>query len=136
RESINSISGKVLEKLKRQLLRPIDLLGRKYEMLYDKDGTFYYFATSGPGLERKSLWDIINWHIPISYQDVNMTFNKFFSRISLGLLNTKQTIVFKPDEIRLVDDIYTIGRNNEKFYMTDGCAAISLKAMRQVADML
>ena len=51
-------------------------------MFYGKDGTFYYFATSGPGLERKSLWDIINWHIPVSYQDVNMTFSKLFSRKS------------------------------------------------------
>ncbi|CAG8485418.1 6347_t:CDS:2 [Paraglomus occultum] len=135
-ESISNISGKVLEKLKKQLLRPIDLLGRKYEMFYGKDGTFYYFATSGPGLQRKPLWDIINWHIPVSYQNVDMTFNKFFSRISLGLSNTKQTIVFKPDEIRLVDDIYAIGRHGKKYCMTDGCAAISLKAMRQVADVL
>ncbi|CAG8481500.1 1771_t:CDS:2 [Paraglomus brasilianum] len=135
-ESISGISVKVLEKLKRQLLRPIDLLGRKYEMFYGKDGTFYYFATSGPGLERKPLWDIINWHIPVSYQDINMTFNKFFSRISLGLSNTRSTIVFKPDEIRLVDDQYAIGRNNKKFCMTDGCAAISLGAMKKIADML
>jgi hypothetical protein len=71
-----------------------------------KDGTFYYFATSGPGLEGKSLWDI-NWYIPVSYQDVNMTFSKLFNRISLGLSNTKQTIVFKADEIHPVDT-YTL----------------------------
>ena len=64
-----------------------------------------------------------------------MTFSKLFSRISLGLSNTKQTIVFKADEIHPVDT-YAIGRNSKKFYMTDGCAAVSLKAMKQVADML
>ena len=98
-----------------------------------KDGTFYYFATSGPGLEGKSLWDIINWHIPVSYQDINMTFSKLFSRISLDLSNTKQTSKRTNTPRRY---LYAIGRNSKKFYMTDGCAAVSLKAMRQVVDML
>ena len=62
-----------------------------------------------------------------------MTFSKLFSRISLGLSNTKQTSKRTSTPRRY---LYAIGRNSKKFYMTDGCAAVSLKAMRQVADML
>ena len=61
----------------------------------------------------------------------NMTFSKLFSRISLGLSNTKQTIANTPRRY-----LFAIGRKSKKFYMADGCAAVSLKAMRQVADML
>ncbi|CAJ0641582.1 1086_t:CDS:2, partial [Entrophospora sp. SA101] len=117
--------------LQSQLLCPLNLFERRYEFFYAKDKIFYYFATHGIDLEPKSLWEVIDFNIPMELNH-DLTISKFYSRVSLGLSNTKPTIVFQPHEIRYnVDDIIKNGH-----CMTDGCSAISLAAMKKVALML
>ncbi|CAG8637208.1 10687_t:CDS:1, partial [Cetraspora pellucida] len=113
--------------LKNLLLQPLELAGRTYEFLYARDKTLYYFATSGSGLEPIKSWDAINSDIPINC-NLKMTTAKFYSRISLGFSDSTPSIVFNHDQIRYNEpDIEnTIGQ-----CLTDGCAAISLAAMRE-----
>ncbi|RIA86457.1 RNA dependent RNA polymerase-domain-containing protein [Glomus cerebriforme] len=118
-------------KLKSLLLFPLSLAGRTYEFLYAKSNILYYFATSGPDIsDNMSIWQVINYNLPIELNK-NMTTAKFYSRISLGFSNTTPTIVFKPKEILYTDDITINGH-----CFTDGCAAISLAAMKEVAEIL
>ncbi|CAJ0760216.1 1515_t:CDS:2 [Entrophospora sp. SA101] len=124
-------TDKVDKELQSQLLYPLNLFGRKYELLYAKDGLFYYFATSGPGLKPQTIWEVIDFNIPIEL-NYDLTVPKFYSRMSLGFSNTKPTIIFKPNEIHYdVDDITKDGH-----CLTDGCAAISWAAMKKIATIL
>ncbi|CAG8543731.1 4237_t:CDS:1 [Funneliformis caledonium] len=129
--NINSLNNKQKSNLKNLLLCPLSLAGRKYEFLYAKSETLYYFATSGSGLKNMSIREVIDCNLPLELNK-KMTTAKFYSRISLGFSNSTPTIIFKPNEIRYnVEDI-TI----ENHCFTDGCAAISLVAMKEVSEIL
>ncbi|RIB18357.1 RNA dependent RNA polymerase-domain-containing protein [Gigaspora rosea] len=119
--------------LKKLLLHPLELAGRTYEFLYAKEGTLYYFATKGSCLNKSiSILDAINCDVAI-YCNLDMTTAKFYSRISLGFSDSIPAIVFGPDQINYdkpdVENI--IGK-----CLTDGCAPISLAAMREIAKVM
>ncbi|CAI2192044.1 20001_t:CDS:2, partial [Funneliformis geosporum] len=127
---IENLSDEQKTSLKRLLLFPLSLAGRVYEFLYAKSDTLYYFATSGSNLPDLSIWQVINCNLPMELNK-DMTVTKFYSRISLGFSNTTASIIFEPKEIRYVEDIIIEGH-----CFTDGCAAISLAAMKEVGEIL
>ncbi|CAG8619159.1 7239_t:CDS:2 [Funneliformis mosseae] len=127
---IENLSDEQKSSLKHLLLFPLSLAGRVYEFLYAKSDTLYYFATSGSDLPDLSIWQVINCNLPMELNK-NMTVTKFYSRISLGFSNTTASIIFEPKEIRYVEDIIIDGH-----CFTDGCAAISLAAMKEVGEIL
>ncbi|POG62303.1 hypothetical protein GLOIN_2v1697445 [Rhizophagus irregularis DAOM 181602=DAOM 197198] len=127
----DSLDDNQKSRLKSLLLFPLPLAGRTYKFLYAKSNILYYFATSGSDIpDDMSIWQVINYNLPMELNK-SMTTAKFYSRISLGFSNTTPTIIFKPNEIKHIDDV-TI---NEHCF-TDGCAAISLAAMKEVAEIL
>jgi hypothetical protein len=128
---MNCLDNKQKSNLKSLLLLPLSLAGRTYEFLYAKSDTLYYFATSGSDLPNNiSIREVIDYNLPIELNK-NQTIEKFYSRISLGFSKSTPTIIFKPNEIRYIEDV-TINGN----CFTDGCSAISLAAMREVAEIL
>ncbi|GES84689.1 RNA-dependent RNA polymerase RdRP [Rhizophagus clarus] len=130
-KNIDSLDDSQKSRLKSLLLLPLPLAGRTYEFLYAKSNILYYFATSGSDIPNNmSIWEVINYNLPTELNK-NMTTAKFYTRISLGFSNTTPTIVFKPEEILHIDDVTINGH-----CFTDGCAAISLTAMKEVAEIL
>ncbi|KAI8335587.1 hypothetical protein BC941DRAFT_355571 [Chlamydoabsidia padenii] len=114
------------------ILRPFLLMGRTYRFLFLKDDRLVLFATEGPGLKSISIHSVINWHIPI-LQNWDLTTCKFASRMSLGYSNSISTLTFDPENIRLVDDVFAVGRpRDDSSCMTDGCGIISASAMRKI----
>ncbi|KAF2104084.1 hypothetical protein NA57DRAFT_30476 [Rhizodiscina lignyota] len=99
-----------------------------------------------------TIADLIEWFIPLD-KNSHQTFCKAYSRLDLGLSKTVPTIVFRPDQIKLVPDIladdtpedqtfndtsldWSNSGSGEKQVMNDGCARISLGAARAVWDAL
>ncbi|KAG0167406.1 hypothetical protein DFQ28_006904 [Apophysomyces sp. BC1034] len=112
-------------------LKPLLLMGRIFRFLYVKDDTIIMFATEGGGLEKISIRQVIDWHIPI-LENWNMTLSKFARRMALGYSNSIPTLVFDPKNVRYVDDIYSGVDGDEETCMTDGCGVISCAAMRKI----
>ncbi|KAF7730867.1 hypothetical protein EC973_001385 [Apophysomyces ossiformis] len=112
-------------------LKPFSLMDRIYKFLFVKDDTVVLFATEGPGLEPISIRQVINWHIPIE-ENRDMTMSKFASRMALGYSNSIPTVVFDPENIHYVDDIYANKGGKDEACMTDGCGIISCAAMRRL----
>ncbi len=130
-KDIDNLDVDQQSRLKNLLLSPLSLAGRTYKFLYAKSDTLYYFATNGSDFpDHISIWQVINCNLPIELNS-NMTVTKFFSRMSLGFSNTTASIIFEPKEIRYVKDIIIDGH-----CFTDGCAAISLAAMKEVGEIL
>ncbi|CAG8535097.1 7537_t:CDS:2 [Racocetra fulgida] len=129
---VEKIDDRRFSMLKNLLLQPLELAGRTYEFLYAREGTLYYFATYGSGLEPVKIWEAINSDVPINC-NLNMTIAKFYSRVSLGFSDSNPAIVFDHNQIRYnePDVENTIGQ-----CLTDGCAAISLAAMREIAKIM
>ncbi|CAG8441576.1 13524_t:CDS:2 [Ambispora gerdemannii] len=130
---LQKISSEELEKLKKLLLAPITLAGRTFEFLYGKDSTIFYFATRGKNIKEISIDKLIDWHIPFRGNNLDMSVSKFVSRISLGLSDTQATVVFQPNQIRIVKDVKS---ENGEHCLTDGCGTISLLAMKKVAEIM
>ncbi|RHZ72831.1 hypothetical protein Glove_238g13 [Diversispora epigaea] len=123
------------ERLKSLLLSPLLLAGRTYEFLYAKEDTLYYFATTGINLEKINILNVINHNLPLEgyERNLNMTTSKFRNRISLAFSNTTNTITFEPNQI--IYDVPDI-EDNLGHCFTDGCAGISLAAMKKIAEIM
>ena len=94
---------------------------------------------------------LLEWFMPAKLNRLQ-TALKFFARLQLGVSKTIPTVVFKPNEIirtrdalahnpcvrKLKNGPTTQGRGDqpESAVMNDGCARISRKAARAIADML
>ncbi|RIA96761.1 RNA dependent RNA polymerase-domain-containing protein [Glomus cerebriforme] len=129
---MNSLDNNQRSRLKELLLRPLPLAGRIYKFLYGKSDTIYYFATSGSDLPNViSIREVLDYNLPLELNR-DTTLAKFYSRISLGFSNSTPTIIFKPNEVYHVEDIEC----NKDYSFTDGCSAISIAAMKEVADVL
>ncbi|KAG2195244.1 hypothetical protein INT47_007973 [Mucor saturninus] len=125
-----SSSPFLIRKHKDYFLKSFLLMHRTFRFLFVKDDTVILFATEGIGLEPMSIQQVIDWHMPIT-ENWTMTMSKYASRMSLGYSSSIPTLVFKPDEIRYVDDIYVNGvTSDETLCMTDGCGIISPSAMK------
>ncbi|KAL8909002.1 MAG: hypothetical protein Q9207_000453 [Kuettlingeria erythrocarpa] len=99
--------------------------------------------------------EVIDWFMP-STQNRNQLVLKFFSRLTLGVSQTSPTVRFQPDQIIRSDDAFADApsrrrldakRSHEKKtkrkpmksdapVMNDGCARISRRAAKAVADAL
>lgn len=112
-------------------LKPFLLMGQTFKFLFVKDDTVVLFATEGNGLEPISIRQVVDWHIPI-LENWNMTISKFASRMSLGYSNSIPTLVFAPENIHYIDDVYSGAEGQEETCMTDGCGLISVSAMRKI----
>ncbi|KAL8929504.1 MAG: hypothetical protein Q9208_001173 [Pyrenodesmia sp. 3 TL-2023] len=99
--------------------------------------------------------NIIDWFMP-AMQNKNQRALKFFTRLALGVSQTSSTVAFEPNQIIRSDDAFAdaptkrhldVKRSNEKKtkrkpkkskapVMNDGCARISRRAAKAVADTL
>lgn len=127
-----SSSPFLIRKHKDYFLKPFLLMHRVFRFLFVKDDTVILFATEGIGLEPMTIQQVIDWHMPIT-ENWSMTMSKYASRMSLGYSSSIPTLLFQPDEIRYVDDIYANGiSSDETLCMTDGCGIISPSAMKLI----
>jgi hypothetical protein len=135
------------------------------------EASFYrvvLFATSGVDILKKSQMmssisgyhscepemgrrDLVNWFMPLSLNS-KMTYCKAYSRLDLGLSRTKATLVFKPSQVRFIDDTFADGSLEDTQYddpsipftyphkpntvMNDGCARMSVGAFKEVWRLL
>lgn len=157
---------------KRWLLQPVELLGRTWRAFHlqenalDKNGRssdegrlqwrVAFFAEEGDGLNTVLIHDfLLTWMMPARF-NARQTACKAYSRIDLGLSKTTPTIRFKPEQIRLIDDLLpTAVADTDPFMdsayqfehrrhrphdpqeaMTDGCACISVGAAKLVCEAL
>lgn len=127
-----SSSPFLIRKHKDYFLKPFLFMHRVFKFLFVKDDTVILFAIEGIGLQPMSIQQVIDWHMPIT-ENWTMTMSKYASRMSLGYSSSIPTLVFKPEEIRYVDDIYANGvTSDETLCMTDGCGIISPSAMKMI----
>ena len=91
--------------------------------------TAHCFATDGAGLigRELGLGQLYDWEICL-WKNGNNIAAKLWSRISLSLSSTIPSLVFAPEQIRLVPDVYS-GTGE---CMTDGCAKASPEVFRQI----
>lgn len=116
------------------LCHPQIICGREYRAFFVKEAknrtnfTAHFFATKGAGLVGReiSLEVLMQWLLCLN-KNRNEKAPKLWSRISLALSSTKPSIVFSPEEIRLVPDIEVNGE-----CMTDGCARASPAVFRAI----
>ena len=108
------------------LSEPLQICGRTYQVFFVRDSkescAAHYFATHGAGLE-KAEWSrnaLMQWLISLE-KNKEGSAAKLWSRISLSLSSTTPSVVFSPEEIRLVPDI----ESPTGECMTDGCAKAS-----------
>lgn len=111
------------------------------------------FATEGPGLEKTSIDEILNWFMPV-HLNMGLSSCKAFAHIELGFSKTFPTLLFQPDQVRQVEDIYANGASEGIAYndpdmdwrthhdqtkprvMNDGCSRISFQAAKRVWQFL
>jgi hypothetical protein len=105
---------------------PLHICGRTYQVFFVKDSkqslSVHYFATHGAGLENAE-WSrnaLLQWLISLE-KNKDHSAAKLWSRISLSLSSTTPSVVFAPEEIRLVSDVESVYGE----CMTDGCAKAS-----------
>jgi RNA dependent RNA polymerase len=122
---------------KRLRLNALSFAGRRWELLYAElsKGVVVYFAVKGSGISKEvSIERLREWHIPMFEQDgsetsnSSMTLSKYNARFALGFSGSIGTVVF--DNVKKVEDV----SSEEGHVMTDGCAAMPLWAMQQIAN--
>ncbi|KAF2461982.1 RNA dependent RNA polymerase-domain-containing protein, partial [Lineolata rhizophorae] len=156
--------GNIREGFRRWLSEPKTFLGRTWESIMIVDvkrretrnesaagHRVTLFATRGYELEPISLEEVINWFIPLK-KNLQQPFCKAFARLELGFSRATPTYVFKPSQIREVDDIlgdetpeaseyddddpqYAAEFGTGPFQrqvMNDGCAVMSQGAAREI----
>ena len=133
-----SISWRIVEYSKKKveefLLNPFSVCGRFYRVFSTRKTsndsfTAHCFATDGAGLTGRELGlgQLYDWEICL-WKNGNSNAAKLWSRISLSLSSTIPSLVFAPEQIRLVPDVYSATGE----CMTDGCAKASPEVFRQI----
>lgn len=105
------------------------------------------FATEGLDIQRPlSIGEMIDWFFPFGVNQ-DQTFCKASARLDLGLSKTTPTLIFKPSQIRRVEDIRANGTPEDTQFndiylkwesitdrpvMNDGCALMSLGAAQEI----
>lgn len=127
KEFIRAENKSATEKIAAFLKQPLSICGREYRLFFlrKKESETYsahYFATHGAGLEGReiSLAGLYEWLISLK-KNRGTAAPKLWSRISLSLSSTTATLVFSPEQIRLVRDV----SSETGECMTDGCAKAS-----------
>lgn len=111
-------------------LSALSFAGRRWELLYADlaRGAVVYFAVKGSQLAREvSVETVREWHLPLTDErNLQMTLAKYNARFSLGFSDSVATVAF--DSVDRVADVVSDGT-----VMSDGCAAMPLWAMQQIA---
>jgi hypothetical protein len=117
---------------KRLRLHALSLCGRRYELLYCDlaKRTVVYFAVRGTAVAREVPVETVReWHLPLSEATNRaMTLAKYNARFSLAFSDSVPTVAFDSPE----DAPDVIGSGGA--VMSDGCAAMPLWAMQQIAS--
>jgi hypothetical protein len=95
--------------------------------------------------------ELFSWFLP-TQSNTGLSQCKAYSRLELGFSKTSPTIVFKPSQIREVEDTFADGSTEDTSFlqegqrlketldhrkvMNDGCSLISIGAARQTAQQL
>lgn len=112
------------------------------------------FAVDGPRLQKISLYEMLNWVIPLE-KNGDHGFCKAYARLDLFLSQTIPTVKFTPREVKYVKDTladgtpeseefndrslkfeYSSSLLHEKAVMNDGCSLISVGAAKELCDDL
>ncbi|KAG9952740.1 hypothetical protein KCU85_g1739, partial [Aureobasidium melanogenum] len=112
------------------------------------------FAVDGPRLQKISLYEMLNWAIPLA-KNGDQGFCKAFARLDLFLSQTIPTVKFIPREVQYVKDTladgapeseefddrrlrfeHHTGSLDERAVMNDGCSLISVGAAREICEIL
>jgi hypothetical protein len=112
------------------------------------------FAVDGPRLQKISLYEMLNWAIPLA-KNGDQGFCKAYARLDLFLSQTIPTVKFTPREVKYVKDTladgtpesgefkdrrmkfkYSSGPSDEKAVMNDGCSLISVGAAKELCEDL
>lgn len=111
----------------------ISFAGRRWELLYADlaKRVLVYFAVKGVLIREIPVETVREWHIPFKTapENLDMPLAKYNARFSLGFSESIATVTF--DALQEVADIVAPGSSN--VVMTDGCAAMPLWAMQQIA---
>ncbi|KAJ8606051.1 hypothetical protein MRB53_041249 [Persea americana] len=113
-----------------------------------------FFATDGVGLTPKVFTTFLDWMLPFEFNE-QQSVCKAAARYDLPLSRTRSTIVFKLDQIHIVDDVLPSSIENQMPFqdpdikhnrplrahdpveaMTDGCGIISVGAAREICTIL
>ncbi|KAJ3057476.1 hypothetical protein HK097_006404, partial [Rhizophlyctis rosea] len=115
----------------KETTRRVKLGERVFEFLYSKKYLrSRYFATEGDGLEKISVVNWLQWHLPAELNR-EMSWAKFVARLDLAFSKTDASIdIWKHEAI---EDVYDAQREN---CMTDGCGLISRAARLEVCRKL
>lgn len=147
------------------LCAPKDFLSRTWEAIHLEqskakkgDDRFLgyravFLATSGHGLEHIEIESVLEEYMGLeNVENKEQYFRKLFSRIDLGFSRTSPTLIFEPDQIISVDDVYADDtlevdeyqdphfdwsqqahlHGSEGNIMTDGCSTMSVAAMKKI----
>ncbi|KEP48177.1 RNA-dependent RNA polymerase [Rhizoctonia solani 123E] len=88
---------------------------------------------------RISLTDFIAWHNNL-HLNSNQTINKWVSRFALGFSTSQPGIIFRPENIHFIDDIYATGKTKASAasheIMTDGCGFLNYAALKVIQEKM
>ncbi|CAD0095691.1 unnamed protein product, partial [Aureobasidium vineae] len=112
------------------------------------------FAVDGPRLQKISLYEILDWAIPLA-KNGDQRFCKAYARLDLFLSQTIPTVNFNNREVRYIKDIladgtlesdefndrrmrfdYRSGPSDDRAVMNDGCSLISVGAAKELCEIL
>ena len=143
------------------LLTEHEFLGRKWRAFHIKslkkskgsrkdathDKRYALFATEGWGIQNPmTIGEMLNWFFPISLNR-DQSFCKTFARLDLGFTRAVPTLVFKPSQIKFVQDTEANGEMEDAVFndsrlswdeippgnvMNDGCSEMSVGAAREI----
>ncbi|CAE6522319.1 unnamed protein product [Rhizoctonia solani] len=86
---------------------------------------------------RLSLSEFITWHNNL-HLNSNQTINKWVSRFALGFSTSQPGLVFQPENINFIDDIYGAGKEKASAasheIMTDGCGFLNYAALKAIQE--
>ncbi|KAH7333690.1 RNA dependent RNA polymerase-domain-containing protein [Rhizoctonia solani] len=86
---------------------------------------------------RISLSGFITWHNDL-HLNSNQTINKWVSRFALGFSTSQPGLVFRPQNINFIDDIYASGKDKVSAVsheiMTDGCGFLNYVALKTIQE--
>lgn len=102
----NRVSNDIGKAVWSFLSRPIRLAGRFYKAAIAKDNSVWFFSSPLNCSRPIEVTDLIEREIPLEL-NTSMKISKFNARLQLSLSNTSEAMVFKPEEIRRVPDIYS-----------------------------
>ncbi|KAF1343873.1 RNA dependent RNA polymerase-domain-containing protein, partial [Delphinella strobiligena] len=111
------------------------------------------FATHGLGLEPISLYQLLNWIIPLN-ENAHQPFCKAYAQLDLFMSRSTPTVKFKPGQVRHVKDVRAnkvpedmvfndpaisipaCHSSSTSMVMNDGCSLMSVGATKEMCTLL